>query len=139
MLTVGQLAQHLNTLDPNLPIGIIDIDRHPGSQRVISPTPATGPRQPQSRHAIATTPDEPTPVELVENGRRSLRMVSMADAHGATMASITVGFLASLIGSFGLLDEHLHHCVVDAASADPDRGDRRITEAVVASERLLRA
>ena len=34
MLTVGQLAQHLHTLDPNLPIGIIDIDRHPGSQRV---------------------------------------------------------------------------------------------------------
>lgn len=34
MLTVGQLAQHLSTLDPKLPIGIIDIDRHPGSQRV---------------------------------------------------------------------------------------------------------
>ena len=33
MLTVGQLAQHLSTLEPNLPIGIIDIDRHPGSQR----------------------------------------------------------------------------------------------------------
>ena len=33
MLTVGQLAQHLSTLDPKLPIGIIDIDRHPGSQR----------------------------------------------------------------------------------------------------------
>lgn len=33
MLTVGQLAQHLHTLDPNLPIGIIDIDRHPASQR----------------------------------------------------------------------------------------------------------
>jgi hypothetical protein len=33
MLTVGQLAQHLNTLDPTLPIGIIDIDRQPRSQR----------------------------------------------------------------------------------------------------------
>ena len=33
MLTVGQLAQHLSTLDPTLPIGIIDIDRHPSSQR----------------------------------------------------------------------------------------------------------
>jgi hypothetical protein len=33
MLTVGQLAQHFNTLDPTLPVGIIDIDRHPGSQR----------------------------------------------------------------------------------------------------------
>jgi hypothetical protein len=33
MLTVGQLAQHLSTLDPKLPVGIIDIGRHPGSQR----------------------------------------------------------------------------------------------------------
>lgn len=54
--------------------------------------------------AIATTPDEPTPVELVENGQRSLRMVSMADVHGATMVPITVGFLASLIGLFVILD-----------------------------------
>jgi hypothetical protein len=34
MLTTGQLAQHLSTLDPTLPIGVIDLDRHPGSQRV---------------------------------------------------------------------------------------------------------
>ena len=33
MLTVGQLAQHHSTLDPNLPIGVIDIDRHTRSQR----------------------------------------------------------------------------------------------------------
>ena len=39
----------------------------------------------------------------------------------------------------GLLDEHLHHCVIDAATADADRGDKKITEAVVAVERLLRA
>lgn len=54
--------------------------------------------------AIATTPNEPTPVELVENGRRSLRILSMADVHGATMVPITVGFLASLIGLFVILD-----------------------------------
>ncbi len=34
----------------------------------------------------------------------------------------------------GLLDEHLHHCVVDAAAADADRGDRKITEAVVVGD-----
>ena len=33
MFTIGLLAQHLSNLDPTLPIGIIDIDRHPGSQR----------------------------------------------------------------------------------------------------------
>jgi hypothetical protein len=37
MLTVGQLAQHLSTLDPKLPIGIIDIDRHPARNAPPSP------------------------------------------------------------------------------------------------------
>ena len=54
--------------------------------------------------SIAITPDDPTPVELVENGRRSLRIVSMTDVHGAVMVSITVGFLASLVGLFVILD-----------------------------------
>ncbi len=58
----------------------------------------------------AVTPDEPTPVETIEDGRRSLQILSMADVHGAVMVSITVGFLASLIGLFVILD-----------SADADR------------------
>jgi DNA-binding FrmR family transcriptional regulator len=39
----------------------------------------------------------------------------------------------------GLVDEHLRTCVVDATTAEPDRGDKKITEAVGAIERLLRA
>ncbi len=39
----------------------------------------------------------------------------------------------------GLLDEHIRHCVMDAASSDSDHGDAKITEAVGAIERLLRA
>jgi hypothetical protein len=54
--------------------------------------------------SIAITPDTPTPVELVENGRRAIRIVSMTDVHGAVMVPITVGFLASLIGLFVILD-----------------------------------
>jgi len=38
----------------------------------------------------------------------------------------------------GLLDEHVRNCVRDAAEAEPDRGDKKITEAVGAIERLLR-
>jgi hypothetical protein len=34
MLTVGQLVDHLTTLDRNLPVGVIDVDRSPRSQRV---------------------------------------------------------------------------------------------------------
>lgn len=33
MYTVGQLINHLAGLDPNTPIGVIDVDRHPNSQR----------------------------------------------------------------------------------------------------------
>jgi hypothetical protein len=33
MLTVGQLIDHLTTLDRDLPVGVLDIDRSPRSQR----------------------------------------------------------------------------------------------------------
>lgn len=59
--------------------------------------------------SIAVTPDDPTPVELVENGQRGLQIVSMTDVHGAVMVPITVGFLASLAGLF---------VIVDSAQAD---------------------
>ncbi len=39
----------------------------------------------------------------------------------------------------GLLDEHLGHCVREATERDPDEGDAKITEAMAAVERLLRA
>ncbi|MBT8207444.1 MAG: ABC transporter permease, partial [Acidimicrobiia bacterium] len=54
--------------------------------------------------SIAVTPDDPTPVELVENGRRGLEIVPMSDVHGAVMVPITIGFLASLAGLFVILD-----------------------------------
>ncbi len=39
----------------------------------------------------------------------------------------------------GLLDEHLGHCVREATERDESEGDAKITEAVTAVERLLRA
>ncbi|MFV1989793.1 MAG: ABC transporter permease [Acidimicrobiales bacterium] len=54
--------------------------------------------------SIAITPSNPTPVELVEGGVRQLRMLSMADVHGAVMVPITIGFLAALAGLFVILD-----------------------------------
>ena len=38
----------------------------------------------------------------------------------------------------GLLDEHVRHCVRDAATADAAEGDAKVDEAVQAVERLLR-
>jgi DNA-binding FrmR family transcriptional regulator len=40
----------------------------------------------------------------------------------------------------GLLDEHVRHCVRDAAlDADPSRADEMVTEATRAIERLVRS
>lgn len=39
----------------------------------------------------------------------------------------------------GLLDEHVRHCVVEAAARSPEAGDERVHEAVAAVERLRRS
>jgi DNA-binding FrmR family transcriptional regulator len=39
----------------------------------------------------------------------------------------------------GLLDEHLRHCVRDAAESSRDEGDAKVEEAITAVERLLRS
>jgi DNA-binding FrmR family transcriptional regulator len=39
----------------------------------------------------------------------------------------------------GLLDEHLRHCVREAAEASPAEGDAKVEEAVTAVQRLLRS
>lgn len=54
--------------------------------------------------SIAVTPDTPTPVDLVEQGQRTVTIQTMADVHGAVMLPITIGFLASLAGLFVILD-----------------------------------
>ena len=46
------------------------------------------------------TPDDPAPVELVENGETTIQVLSMIDVHGAIMVPITIGFLAGLAGLF---------------------------------------
>lgn len=42
--------------------------------------------------------------------------------------------------AMGLVDEHIRHCVADAAGGDdPDEADRMITEATKAIERLVKS
>jgi hypothetical protein len=50
--------------------------------------------------SMATTPDDPVPVELVEGGSRMIQVLPMSDVHGAIMVAITVAFLAGLAGLF---------------------------------------
>jgi hypothetical protein len=53
--------------------------------------------------SIAVTPDDPTPVALVEGGQSNISALSMTDVHGAIMVAITVAFLAGLAGLFVVL------------------------------------
>ena len=53
--------------------------------------------------SFVITPDDPAPVELVENGRSAIAILSLVDVHGAIMLPITVGFLAGLAGLFVVL------------------------------------
>jgi DNA-binding FrmR family transcriptional regulator len=39
--------------------------------------------------------------------------------------------------ALGLVDQHLRHCVLDAAETDPDDGQLKLAEATMAVERLL--
>jgi DNA-binding FrmR family transcriptional regulator len=39
----------------------------------------------------------------------------------------------------GLLDEHVRHCVMDAAAEGPEAGGAKVDEALAAIERLLRS
>ncbi|MCX7620532.1 MAG: metal-sensitive transcriptional regulator, partial [Acidimicrobiales bacterium] len=39
----------------------------------------------------------------------------------------------------GLLDEHIRHCVREAAEESKEAGDAKVKEAVAAVERLLRS
>jgi len=54
--------------------------------------------------SIAVTPTDPSPVSVREGGKTIIAIISMAEVHGAIMVPITVGFLASLVGLFVVLD-----------------------------------
>lgn len=53
--------------------------------------------------SVAVTPNDPAPVELIENGVRAITILTMPDVHGAIMVPITVAFLAGLAGLFVVL------------------------------------
>jgi hypothetical protein len=75
--------------------------------------------------AIAATPDDPLPVRLSEGGRQFVRMLPENDLHGATMAAMTITFLAGLAGLF---------VVIGSAQAD-----RRLALAGFRSREVLAA
>jgi DNA-binding FrmR family transcriptional regulator len=67
---------------------------------------------------------------LVEEDAYCIDVLNQVSAVTKALQSVAVG----------LLDEHVRHCVRDAAAGDdPDRADEMVTEATRAIERLIKS
>ncbi|NDL59675.1 ABC transporter permease [Phytoactinopolyspora mesophila] len=75
--------------------------------------------------SMAVTPDDPTPIELMDGGLRITQVLPMSEIHGAIMVPITVAFLSGLAGLF-----------VVTGSA---QGDRRLVLAGYRAREVLAA
>lgn len=67
--------------------------------------------------------------QMVEDDRYCIDVLTQISAATKGLQSVAVG----------TLDDHLRHCVVDAARAGGPEADERITEAMAAVERLLKS
>jgi DNA-binding FrmR family transcriptional regulator len=89
----------------------------------------------------ATKEDLLRRLRRVEGQIRGLERMVEADTYCIdvlTQVSAATRALQSV--AIELLDDHLRHCVADAAAADDaDEADRRLTEATQAIERLVRS
>ena len=75
----------------------------------------------------------------IEGQVRGLQRMIEEDEYCIDVLTQIVSVTKALQGvGLGLLDEHVRHCVRDAATADRASGDAKIDEAVQAVERLLR-
>jgi DNA-binding FrmR family transcriptional regulator len=75
----------------------------------------------------------------IEGQVRGLQRMIEADEYCIDVLTQIISVTKALQGvGLGLLDEHLRHCVRDAAEQSRAKGDEKIEEAVQAVERLLR-
>jgi DNA-binding FrmR family transcriptional regulator len=78
-------------------------------------------------------------LRLIEGQVRGLARMIDEDTYCIDVLTQVASVTSALRSvGLGLLDEHIRHCVRDAATSEPDRGDKKITEAVSAIERLLK-
>jgi DNA-binding FrmR family transcriptional regulator len=66
---------------------------------------------------------------MVEDDAYCIDVLTQVSAATKALQSVAVG----------LLDEHVRHCVRNAATDDPERADELVEEAVRAIERLVKA
>ena len=76
----------------------------------------------------------------IEGQVRGLQRMIEADEYCVDILTQLSSVTAALQSvAIGLVDEHLRHCVMDAAAAGDDARDVKLDEAVHAVERLVRA
>lgn len=75
----------------------------------------------------------------IEGQIRGLQRMIDEDEYCVDVLTQIVSVTRALQGvGLGLLDEHLRHCVREAAAASRAEGDAKVTEALQAVERLLK-
>lgn len=75
----------------------------------------------------------------IEGQVRGLQRMIDEDEYCVDVLTQMVSVTKALQGvGLGLLDEHLRHCVREAAESSAAEGDAKLTEAVQAVERLLK-
>ena len=80
-----------------------------------------------------------TRLNRIEGQVRGIRRMIDDDEYCIDVLTQVAAVTKALQGvGLGLLDEHVRHCVRDAASASRAEGDEKVEEAVRAVERLLR-
>ena len=67
--------------------------------------------------------------QMIENDRYCIDVLTQISSVSSALQGVSVG----------LLDEHLRHCVVEAASKGGPEAEERLTEASEAVSRLLRS
>ena len=81
-----------------------------------------------------------TRLRKIEGQVRGLQRMIDADEYCIDVLTQLSSVTAALQGvAIGLVDEHLRHCVMGAAGRDDAERDAKLTEAVRAVERLVRA
>jgi CsoR family transcriptional regulator, copper-sensing transcriptional repressor len=76
----------------------------------------------------------------IEGQIRGLQRMVDEDAYCIDVLTQVAAATKALQGvAIGLLDEHIRHCVRNAAGDDPEQAEQMVTEATRAIERLLRS
>lgn len=103
-----------------------------GAEHRVPPTPMPG-------YSI-TRDDYLTRLRRIEGQVRGLQRMIEEDTYCIdVLTQITSVTKALQAVGLGLLDEHVRHCVREAAEESTETGDAKVDEAIAAIDRLLRA